>query len=70
MRVFLISVVAAVLIACGAAAVLQSLQKPAYEAFREPSVRLDDPGYNLVGRDWSGAYRVEQDDRAQATREP
>jgi hypothetical protein len=52
MRVFLISVVAAVLIACGAVAVLQSLQKPAYEAFREPSVRLDDPGYNLVGPDW------------------
>ena len=54
MRAIILGVVAAV--ACGviAAIVLSRLQEPAYKAYATSSTRIEDPGYNLVGRDWSG----------------
>jgi hypothetical protein len=54
MRAIILGVVAA--IACGviAAIVLSRLQEPAYKAYATSSTRVGDPGYNLVGRNWTG----------------
>jgi uncharacterized protein involved in exopolysaccharide biosynthesis len=54
MRIIVTSIIAAVLLAVGAGAVLSSAQKPVYQTRAMPSVRIDDPGNNLVGLDWSG----------------
>jgi len=54
MRPFLLSVVAALVFAAAAAALLNTQQQAAYEAFATPATRVADPGYNLVGRNWSG----------------
>jgi uncharacterized protein involved in exopolysaccharide biosynthesis len=61
MRVILASILAAVLLAVAAGAVGWQLQTPVYEAQAVPSVRLDDPGTNLVGPDWSGEPRTAPD---------
>ena len=45
---------AAVVLAVGAGFVLRSYQEPAYERYTTQSVRVGDPGENLVGADWSG----------------
>jgi hypothetical protein len=54
MKVFLISVVAAVVIAVGGFYVLNTYQLQADQAFTTSAVRLPDHGtiQNLVGRDW------------------
>jgi hypothetical protein len=54
MGVILGGALAAVVLAVGAGYVLRSYQEPAYERYTTPSVRVGDPGENLVGRDWSG----------------
>jgi uncharacterized protein involved in exopolysaccharide biosynthesis len=54
MQIILASIVIAVLLAVGAGIVLSQMQEPVYEAQAMPTVRLDDPGHNLVGPDWSG----------------
>jgi hypothetical protein len=57
MGTILTGIVVAVLIAVGAGYVLQREQVPAWQAFSTGSTRVDDPGANLVGRDWSGEPR-------------
>jgi hypothetical protein len=57
MKIIVISIVVAALVAAGAGLILSVAQEPAYEAYTLQSVRLDDPGYNLVGPDWSGDWR-------------
>jgi hypothetical protein len=57
MKIIVISIVVAALVAAGAGLILSLAQEPAYEAYTLQSVRLDDPGYNLVGPDWSGDWR-------------
>ncbi len=54
MGVILGGVVAAVVLAVGAGFVLRGYQEPAYERYTTQSVRVGDPGENLVGPDWSG----------------
>jgi hypothetical protein len=54
MWIITISIVAAVLLASGALLALSAAQKPVYEARTMPTVRIDEPGQNLVGPDWSG----------------
>jgi xanthosine utilization system XapX-like protein len=54
MKAFVLSVVAAIALGIMAAALLNVVQRPAYEAFATSGVRVSDPGYNLVGPDWSG----------------
>jgi hypothetical protein len=61
MRIIVASIVASVLLAVGAGVALSLAQKPVYQARAMPSVRLDDPGENLVGPDWSGLNKVPQD---------
>lgn len=47
-------IVAAVVLAIIGAFVLSSIQEPAYRAYSTSSTRVDDPGYNLVGEQWTG----------------
>jgi hypothetical protein len=50
----ILSAVAAVVLAVAMALVLGHEQELAYEAYRGSGARVGDPGYNLVGPDWSG----------------
>jgi hypothetical protein len=54
MKPFLLGITVAIVIAIGAAALLSSTQKFAYEAFTTSGARVSDPGYNLVGPRWTG----------------
>ena len=54
MKAFALAILGLVVFAVGAAAVLNSEQTLAYKAFATSSTRVSDPGYNLVGKNWSG----------------
>jgi hypothetical protein len=55
MGVVIIGIVAAILLAIGAGAYLTSeQQRPAWEAYSTSSTRVGDPGFNLVGKKWTG----------------
>ena len=54
MGVIVSGALVAVMLAVGAGFVLRSYQEPAFERYTTQSVRVGDPGQNLVGRDWSG----------------
>jgi hypothetical protein len=54
MRIILASTLAAAALALGAGLLLFAAQKPAYQAATTPTVRIGDPGDNLVGPDWWG----------------
>ena len=38
----------------------KTLERSVYEVQAFPSVRVDDPGHNLVGPDWSGLNRANE----------
>jgi hypothetical protein len=59
MRIILASTLAAAALALGAGLLLFAAQKPAYQVEAMPTVRIGDPGDNLVGPDWSGVPRSE-----------
>jgi hypothetical protein len=59
MKAFALAIAGLVVIAAGAAAVLNSEQTLAYKAFAT-STRVSDPGYNLVGKNWSGDPSVKE----------
>ena len=54
MKPFLLSVVVAVAVAAVAAVLLNIGQQRAYEAYATSGTRVSDPGYNLVGPQWTG----------------
>ncbi len=54
MRVILAAFVAVVGLGLAAGAVLGTQQRTAYEAFSTAGARVDDPGVNLVGSQWTG----------------
>jgi hypothetical protein len=60
MKIIVTAVVASFLLAVGVGLILSAAQKPVYEVQAFPTVRIDDPGHNLVGPDWSGLYRVSE----------
>jgi len=60
MKAFALAVAGLVVLAAGAAAVLNSEQVLAYKAFATSSTRVSDPGYNLVGKNWSGDPSVKE----------
>jgi hypothetical protein len=60
MKIIVTAIVASFLLAAGAGLILSAMQKPVYEVHSFPSVRLDDPGHNLVGPDWSGLNRANE----------
>jgi hypothetical protein len=55
MPVILASIALAVVLAVISGLALYSMQKPVYESQPMPSVRVGDPGHNLVGPSWSGS---------------
>lgn len=57
MGTILTGIIVAVVIAIGAGYVLQRQQEPAWQVYSTKSTRVDNPGINLVGRDWSGQPR-------------
>ncbi|MBX9932576.1 MAG: hypothetical protein K2Y56_13705 [Methylobacterium sp.] len=54
MKVFVMSVAAAVALAVAASFLLNENQKFAYEAFATSGARVSEPGTNLVGPKWNG----------------
>lgn len=58
MRVFISSVVLAVILGVVAAGILWTAQESAYVAYSTSSTRLANPGDNLVGKSWSGNPQV------------
>jgi hypothetical protein len=61
MPIILTSSIVAVLLAVSVGLALTRMQQPAYVAKAMPeTVRIDDPGHNLVGPDWSGLNKPPQ----------
>jgi hypothetical protein len=60
MPVFGLSVLSAIALALIAASAFHIVQRPAYLSHDIPSVRVGDPGENLVGPDWSGQIQRER----------
>jgi len=54
MPVILASIALAAVLAVIAGLGLYSMQEPVYQSQPMPSVRVGDPGHNLVGPNWSG----------------
>jgi hypothetical protein len=57
MKVILASLLAAIVIAVGAALILNTTQRTAYEVFKGAGADIRDPGHNLVGENWTGNAR-------------
>jgi hypothetical protein len=49
MKVFVAALVFAAIVAAGMSIVLNSVQRPSYEAFATSGARVGDPGHNLIG---------------------
>lgn len=60
MKTIIIAIVATIAIAAGAAAILSSTQKLAYQAYSTSGARVSEPGHNLVGHDWTGRISHER----------
>jgi hypothetical protein len=54
MKMILASLLAAIVIAVAAAFILNTTQRPAYEAYATSGADVRDPGHNLVGENWTG----------------
>jgi len=54
MKMIVLGIASASVLALGASLILNARQRTAYEGFATESVRVGDPGHNLVGWDWSG----------------
>jgi hypothetical protein len=61
MPVILASIALAVILAIVSGLTLYSMQEPVYRSQPMESVRVGDPGHNLVGPSWSGNPSQRQD---------
>lgn len=61
MKVIVLAVLAAAVLGVVAGLVFRQEQVFAFQAFSTPSARVGDPGYNLVGRHWTGDPNVGHD---------
>ena len=66
MGIIITGIIVAVVIAFGAGVVLNSSQKTVYQSQPMPTVRVGDPGTNLVGPDWSGLNDADKSRRQEA----
>ena len=64
MGMILTGIVLAVAIAIGAGYFLPKDQKTAWQAFSTTSVRVGEPGNNLVGPGWEGDPKVEKTEQS------
>jgi hypothetical protein len=53
-------IVVAIALGVVSAFALRGSQEPAYEAYSTSSTRVGDPGYNLVGKNWSGEPKLQR----------
>ncbi|MEF2549882.1 hypothetical protein VQ042_00685 [Aurantimonas sp. A2-1-M11] len=60
MKAILFGLVIAVVIGVVAALVIPLAQVPAFEAYATDSVRVGNPGHNLVGPEWDEAVREQE----------
>ena len=60
MNIVLTGIAAALVIGVISSFVLRADQTRAYEAYSTSSTRVGDPGYNLVGKGWSGEPKLQQ----------
>lgn len=67
MRTLVSGLIAAIVLGVISGIVLRSVGEPAYSVSAPSSVRVGEPGVNLVGRDWTGAPRVDSASRAADT---
>ena len=58
MRTFIFGIAAAILLAVAAGFVFSTVREPVYEVRSSSSVRVGEPGSNLVGPKWTGNPRV------------
>ena len=59
MNVVLTGIAAAIVLGIVAALVLRTDRTLAWEAYSTSSARVGDPGYNLVGKNWTGDPKVQ-----------
>ena len=57
MKVILGAILVAIVLGVGAAMILNTTHRPAYEVYSTSGVRVGDPGHNLVGEGWTGNPR-------------
>ncbi len=57
MKVIVGAILVAIVLGVAAALVLNTTQRPAYEVYSTSSVRVGEPGHNLVGENWTGNPR-------------
>jgi hypothetical protein len=60
MNIVLTGIAAAIVLGLVAAFVMRAERTPAWEAYSTSSARVGDPGYNLVGKNWSGEPQVQR----------
>lgn len=60
MRAILSGIALALAMAVIAGFVLGEVQKPSFEAYSTPSVRVGDPGDNLVGQNWTRGQKADE----------
>ena len=60
MNVVISGIVVAVALGVVSAFALRGSQEPAYAAYSTSSTRVGDPGYNLVGKNWTGDPKVQR----------
>jgi hypothetical protein len=60
MRAVLSGIALAVAFAVIASFVLAEIQTPSFEAYETPSVRVGDPGHNLVGQNWTRGQQADE----------
>jgi hypothetical protein len=60
MNIVISGIVVAIALGVVSAFALRGSQEPAYEAFSTSSTRVGDPGYNLVGKNWSGEPKLQR----------
>jgi hypothetical protein len=68
MRVIVSGIVVAIVLAALAGIAYDAAQKPVYELQPMPSVRVGDPGSNLVGQGWSGNPGPSPSDSAESNK--
>jgi hypothetical protein len=60
MNIVLTGIAAAIVLGLVAAFVMRADQTRAWEAYSTSSARVGDPGYNLVGKNWTGEPQVQR----------
>ena len=66
MRVLLTGIAVAIVIAVIAGIGFRAAREPVHQVFASSSVRLSEPGTNLVGEGWTGNPRVTDEQRRAA----